>query len=103
LPDAGPDALALDGVALLDAVPPTDAVTIEGIAPLAAATGSLGSCGAEATADSSCGAVAAAVAAAGGREVSRPAKKAITAISATKTSPAVAISHFGMCIGHALV
>jgi len=29
-------------------------------------------------------------------------KNATEAISATKRSPAVAISHFGMCISHAL-
>jgi hypothetical protein len=43
------------------------------------------------------------MAAADGLEVSRPMKNATAAISATRRSPAVAISHFGMYIGHALV
>ena len=38
----------------------------------------------------------------GGRDVSRPMKNATDAISATRTTPAAAINHFGMCISQAL-
>src|SRR5436190_13853608 len=110
---AGVGTLALHVAALLDALMLTDGVMI-GVNALASAGGRFGSSGPESltgvgpctedgsrTGDGSCSAAAAAIAA-GRREVSRPMKNATAAISTTKRSPAVAISHFGMCIGNTL-